>query len=122
MNKKEIGNVGEDIAQSFLIDKGYIILDRNFKCRIGEIDIIAKDGNHIVFIEVKARNSCNYGSPGEAVNILKKNKIISTANYYINRKKLYNLNIQFRFDVVEIYLNGAGKYKRINLIKDAFQE
>ena len=66
--KKEFGNKGEDIAIEYLEKRGYIILERNFYCRQGEIDIIAKDKNEIVFIEVKSRSSIQYGCPSEAVN------------------------------------------------------
>lgn len=122
MNNKEIGKLGEDIAHNFLMKEGYIILERNFQCRTGEIDIVARDKKYVVFIEVKARSSFIYGSPAEAVNIFKKNKIINTANYYIKRKMIYDFNIQFRFDVVEVYINRNGECKSINLIKDAFGE
>ena len=115
---KEIGNFGEDTASKYLEESGYVILDRNFRCRSGEIDIIARDGDYIVFIEVKTRRGSFYGTPGEAVNELKQHKIIRVSEAYIMKKKLFNCD--FRFDVIEIIVDKA-KNASIKLIKDAFQ-
>lgn len=115
---KEIGRFGEDTASKYLEESGYTILDRNFKCRSGEIDIIARDGNYIVFIEVKTRSGSFYGTPGEAVNELKQHKIIKVSETYIMKRKLFNYD--FRFDVIEIVIDKA-KNASIKLIKDAFQ-
>jgi putative endonuclease len=121
MDNKQIGRIGEEIAQNYLIVNGYIIIDKNFSCKIGEIDIIAKEGEYIVFVEVKTRRSKKYGIPCEAVDYWKKNKIIKVANYYINNKKLYESNVQYRFDVIEIYLDNKENIEKINLIKNAFE-
>ncbi|MCM0648689.1 YraN family protein [Clostridium swellfunianum] len=116
---KTIGNFGEDLAEKFLIDWGYTIIERNFKCKIGELDIIGKDDEHIAFIEVKTRYDSLYGAPSEAVTAYKQFKIYKTAQYYIMMRKLYKLN--FRFDVVEIMLNKFDNCHKIRLIKNAFQ-
>ncbi|AEX84536.1 hypothetical protein XO10_00390 [Marinitoga sp. 1135] len=84
MNNK--GKIYEDIAVKFLKKKGFKILKRNFTTRIGEIDIIAKDGNTLVFVEVKGGKDY-YGNPAYRVNISKINKIIRVANIYINKFK-----------------------------------
>lgn len=115
---KEIGRFGEDTASKYLEESGYTILDRNFKCKSGEIDIIARDGNYIVFVEVKTRSGSFYGTPGEAVNELKQHKIIKVSETYIMKRKLFNYD--FRFDVIEIVIDKA-KNASIKLIKDAFQ-
>lgn len=117
--KKDIGNLGENIAENYLIDRGYIILDRNYRCKTGEIDIIAKDGNYISFIEVKTRYGTLYGTPGESVNYLKQYRIYKTAQMYIFKKRLNKFN--FRFDVIEVILNHINNDFSIKLIKDAFQ-
>lgn len=111
----DIGKTGETIAANFLIDKDYYILERNFRNRTGEIDIIALKGDTLIFIEVKTRTSINYGYAYEAVNKKKQKKIIKTAFYYIkfNRMKGY----QLRFDIIEVYL---GKTNKINHIENAF--
>ncbi|SKA76409.1 putative endonuclease [Clostridium sp. USBA 49] len=116
---KEVGFLGEEIAVKYLKKYGYVILERNFNCKIGEIDIIGKDKDYIVFIEVKTRYSNIYGSPGEAVTHSKQYKIYKIAQYYIMNKKFYKFN--FRFDVIEIMLNNKNNKYSIKLIKNAFQ-
>lgn len=111
-NKRQIGTTAEKLAVNYLIQNNYSIINTNFRCKIGEIDIIAKDNDYIVFIEVKYRKNTKRGLPREAVNYNKQKTIIKVANYYILQNKLYTNN--FRFDVVEII------DKQINLIKNAF--
>ncbi len=115
-HNKYTGNKGEDETCKYLIKNNYNILQRNFQCKAGEIDIIAvdKDRNEYVFIEVKARFSEKCGSPAEAVDVNKKTHIINATRYYIYINRLEKRNI--RFDVIEVYF-----YKRIiNHIKNAF--
>lgn len=116
---KDIGSLGEDIAEIYLKQIGYTLLERNFHCKLGEIDIIGKDGNYICFIEVKTRCTTIYGSPGEAVNYAKRMRIYNTAKMYITQKKLFRSN--FRFDVIEVMLNTHDGISSIKLIKDAFE-
>ncbi len=112
----KLGEKGEELAVRFLKKKGYKIIKQNYKTRIGEIDIIARDGNALVFIEVKTRESIEYGLPFEAINSAKKRKIANVALLYLKRLKEIP---PCRFDVVSIY------YKQDNpefeLIKDAFE-
>lgn len=115
---RSIGSYGEAIAEDYLKSIGYVILEKNFVCKIGEIDLIAKDKNFISFIEVKTRYGNLYGSPGESITTLKQHKIYKTAQTYILKKKLYKSN--FRFDVIEITLNNKNS-PYIKLIKDAFR-
>lgn len=118
--KKELGTVGEDIAVKYLIEQNYKIITRNFMCRQGEIDIIARDTlkKEIVFIEVKTRTSQKYGSPSEAVDEHKQKHIYKSAEYYVYRHNLYNKTI--RFDIIEINIDIIKKKIRINHIKKAF--
>lgn len=112
-NKKK-GDYYENIAAVFLENKmGYHILSRNYRKKFGEIDIIAKDNEYIVFIEVKYRKDTQFGYPEEAVNHKKQQKIIYIANEYL---KNYNINtdIPIRFDIVSILSN------KIKVIKNAF--
>lgn len=117
-NKHLIGRLGERLACNFLKDNDYIILERNFRCRQGEIDIIATDtkNRELVFIEVKTRTNLSYGEAAEAVNRLKRQHIYRCVEYYIYVNKTKKLPI--RIDVIEIYLEN-GRVK-INHIKQAF--
>ena len=98
-----MGNYGENKAVSFLENYNYEIIERNFFCNKGEIDIIAKKDKEIVFVEVKTRTSRKYGKPREAVDFYKKKHILNTAKYYLYINNLYNKYI--RFDVIEVFLN-----------------
>lgn len=118
-NNHETGAAGERIACEYLASQGYSILERNCRCGRGEIDIVARDGRHVCFVEVKARRDLRYGYPREAVGPWKQQQIKNNARIYIMKKKLYNES--FRFDVVEIMLNDDDTAKSIVLIKDAFQ-
>ncbi len=114
-NRKNTGNIGEDIVTKYLEEKGYKIIERNFRCKLGEIDIIAQDKEEIVFIEVKTRKILSYGNPADSVNEPKQKHIYKASEYYllINNK----LDDFTRIDVIEVYLNSSS-YK-INHIKKA---
>lgn len=117
-NKRKIGTFGETLAAKEMEKMGYTILDRNYTKRGGEIDIIAKKGNCIVFAEVKFRKSTAYGLPKEAVTGTKQKKIIQTAKAYIFEKEL--IDWDFRFDVAEV-LQQEGKYY-FHYMENAFWE
>ena len=116
--RHETGRIGEDIATIYLQQSGYTIIERNFECKIGEIDIIAKDKNEIVFIEVKTRASALYGLPKEAVDQTKKKHIYRSAEFYIYIRHLENYPV--RIDVIEVY-KKQGKFK-VHHIKNAITE
>ena len=111
--RHEIGKEGENIATKYLENLGYTIIERNFMARQGEIDIIAKDKEEYVFIEVKTRSSNLFGEPIEAVNKPKQKHLINTVKYYIYLNQLENEFI--RLDVIEVYLKEESY--RINHIK-----
>lgn len=113
MNTRAIGTQGESIAVEYLQKHGYKILERNFNCHYGEIDIIAQHGNYYVFLEVKSRNTVAFGTPREAVNYHKQQRIISAANYWLFKKRL--VGVPVRFDVVEV-IDGIA-----SVIPDAFR-
>ncbi|WP_039764488.1 MULTISPECIES: YraN family protein [unclassified Caldicellulosiruptor] len=118
MNKRELGNSGEEKAVEFLKKMGYEILHRNFRCKLGEVDIIAKEGNTIVFVEVKTRRSLKFGYPSEAITMTKQRHLKRVAEYFVQRQKAKNC--MYRFDVVEVYMNAKNEVLDINLIKNAF--
>jgi putative endonuclease len=113
-----IGKHGERIAVRYLKFRRYKILETNFESRYGEIDIIAKDKDIIVFVEVKTRTNDDFGQPEAAVNKSKQDKIKLAAKFYINKKRLSNFNS--RFDIISIKIQ-KGKKKEIFHIKDAFR-
>ncbi len=115
-NLMKLGEKGEALAAKFLKKQGYKIVTQNYRTYVGEIDIIAFDGETLVFIEVKTRESIEYGMPFEAVNRFKKRKISGVALLYL--KKLRDIP-PCRFDVVSIcYKDGEPQFE---LIKDAFE-
>ncbi|WP_244833184.1 YraN family protein [Clostridium sp. BJN0001] len=116
---RAIGSFCEDICCNYLKNNKYKILDRNFRNRLGELDIICLDNRTIVIIEVKGRFSLNYGTPLEAVNYNKRNIIIKLTKYYLYKKQISDMNI--RFDIIEVYLNNKKSKYTINHIKDAFR-
>lgn len=114
---KPLGSEGEDLAVRFLQKKGYRIVARNYKTPVGEIDIIARDGDTTVFIEVKTRTDISFGYPYEAVNKRKRQKLKNLALLYLKRQ---GKESPVRFDVLSIFCMDNGK-KDIEHIKDAFE-
>ncbi|MGM0579621.1 MAG: YraN family protein [Bacteroidota bacterium] len=114
MNTKKIGDKGENFAVKILETKGYEILERNYRFKRCEIDIIALHNNLLIFIEVKSLHSFNHGYPEERVNQAKIDKLMEAAENYI-----YAINWQkdIRFDILSINLNEPDKYLHI---EDAF--
>jgi len=115
-HNQEIGKIGEEEACKYLQSSNYKILDRNFLSQNGEIDIIAKNNEEYIFVEVKTRMSRNYGKPIDAVDKNKQKHIIDATKYYVYKNSLENQNI--RFDIIEVYINKSNKL--INHIKNAF--
>lgn len=115
--RKLLGKSGEDTAEQFLKEKGYRILERNFSLKMGEIDLIALDGDTVVFVEVKTRRGNGYGVPAEAVTRRKQDQIVKTAMAYLLKKKLRDVSC--RFDVIGISLQG-GASPKIEHIQSAF--
>jgi len=113
-NEKKIGDMGEGAVCDYIKKMGFVILERNFRIRGGEVDIIAKDGDTLVFIEVKTRKNSKY-APSEAVDLKKQRFIIKTAEAYLYTKDLYEVDV--RFDVAEvIYGTKCG----IHYMENAF--
>ena len=116
--RKDTGKKGEEVALSFLRKKGYKILDRNFRCGFGELDIVAEKNNQIIFIEVRSCRSLNFGSPQESLNYFKKKRLTRLALFYLTSHNLKN--VFCRFDVVAVVFEEGSKISSINLIKNAF--
>ncbi len=112
-NKRNIGSVYEKLAGVYLEERGYKILEYNMRCHAGEVDIIAKEGEYLVFVEVKYRANLGCGEPLEAISIMKQKTISKCALFYLKKHRLWDVPV--RFDVVGI-LN-----EEITLIKNAFE-
>ena len=115
-SKQELGKAGEDVSCIYLEQIGYRIIERNFHCRQGEIDIIAKDRDEYVFIEVKTRSNIFFGRPKEAVNRPKQKHIYQSTRFYLYLHGLNNVFV--RFDVIEVYfLNNRYKLKHLKQVE-----
>jgi putative endonuclease len=117
LTRQQFGKKSESLAADCLIKNGYRILTQNYRTRQGEIDIIAQEGDTIVFVEVKARRSNRFGSPKEAVTLQKQKKISASALDYL--KAANQSNAKARFDVVAICSDKSSS--RVEIIKNAFQ-
>lgn len=115
---KEIGFYGENLACEFLKKKNHLIITRNFRSKYGEIDIISKVDNILIFTEVKSRYSKNFGLPCQAVTLSKMNTIRRVASYFLYIKKFQNVYV--RFDVIEITFNYYNNDYYINHLENAF--
>ena len=108
LTTKELGKYGEDLALRFLQDKGYRILERNFKNKIGEIDLVVQDARTICFVEVKTRKSLACGQPFESVHYHKQRKLVQVALSYL-KYKFHTIEVPARFDVISIYQDEGGQ-------------
>ena len=116
--KQELGKLGEDLACDYLLKNNYKIVCRNFLCKQGEIDIVAKDFSkkELVFFEVKTRSNFYFGRPVDSVNKNKQKHIYNAANYYVYKNFIYDTFI--RFDVIEVFIKN--NFYKINHIKQVF--
>ncbi|NLS44397.1 MAG: YraN family protein [Firmicutes bacterium] len=117
LHNREIGLYGENIAAEYLKISGLSILCRNYRSRCGEIDLIAKDGDTIVFVEVKTRRSLKFGEATEQITGVKQRKIMAVANEYLSKTGCLGYN--GRFDVLAVRVLPGGGIK-IKWIKSAF--
>jgi putative endonuclease len=115
--RRRLGNEGERVAEDFLRRQRYAILERNYRCRSGEIDLIALDGGTVVFVEVKTRTQSDFGNPLEAVDRRKQRRLQRAAQFYVRQHRLENRNA--RFDAVAVWWEG-GQCK-CELVRNAFE-
>jgi len=113
MNKRAVGSVTEERAEAYLAGLGYEPIERNYQCRCGEIDLIAKDGEYLVFVEVKYRRTEEFGLPEEAVTVRKRDRIRRAAEWYLKQRRIPD-GTPVRFDVV------AMDAQEIRIYRDAF--
>jgi putative endonuclease len=120
MKRRDIGILGERLARDFLGKNGYHILETNYRCPAGEIDIIARHKDFLVFVEVRTKKSLQFGSPEESITPAKMERLRVLAAHY--RQTHNNLPPSWRIDVVAIQLDQKGQVSRIELIENAVGE
>ena len=120
MERKTRGDLGEKLAKDFLKKKGYRVLETNYRCPEGEIDIVARHKDHLVFIEVRTKSGFSFGTPEESITPAKMRHLTLSADHYLqNHDKLPEL---WRIDLVAVVLDKEDKLQRIDLIENAIEE
>ncbi len=120
MTKRETGAAGEKLACNFLCNNGYTIIQQNYRCRDGEMDIIAQKQETLVFFEVRTKKSFIFGSPEESITDKKREKLKTVAENY--GQDHGGLPPQWRIDLIAIELNCHGKCNRIEIIENAIED
>ncbi len=119
MKRQETGRLGENLAQGFLKKKGYHILETNYRSARDEIDVIARQGNYLVFIEVRTKSSFQYGIPEESITVNKMRHLERAAHNYLQSHE--KLDRPWRFDLVAVELDASNNPVRIDLIENALE-
>lgn len=117
MKRQELGTAGEKLARDFLKKKGHKIIETNFRCRHGEIDIITRKSDTVVFVEVRTKSSNAFGAPEESVTYQKRENLIATALTYLSTH--HDLPEDWRIDLLAIETDREGKARRVSLIENA---
>lgn len=117
MTRRETGILGEKLAQGFLSKRGYRILETNYRCQSGEIDIVARHKEYLVFIEVRTKTTRDFGTPEESITHAKIERLKAVAFHYLQSH--CDLPALWRIDVVAIELDKNGKASRLELIENA---
>jgi len=115
--KRSLGRHGEEIAVAHLQGQGYSILDRNWRCSAGELDIVAREGETLAFVEVRTRRGNRFGSAEESITPAKQAKLVELAQTYLQEHSLSDQ--AWRIDVVAVEMDRRGEVKRLNLIRNA---
>jgi putative endonuclease len=119
VKRQTTGQIGEKLAAEYLSNHGYAIIETNYRCKEGEVDIIAKEGEFLVFVEVRAKNNLSYGTPEESITARKKMHLRNAAAKYLQTHS--NLPEQWRIDFVAVELDGFGHTKRLEVIPNAVE-
>lgn len=118
LRRLALGKKGEEVAANYLKKQGYRILKTNYRCRMGELDIIARKKDTIVFVEVRSRSSKRFGLPQESIGPAKQRKIRAVASYYL--QSLSKPLPKVRFDVLALYFSPNGQFLSLEHFKNAF--
>lgn len=118
--RRALGQLGEELAVQHLQRLGYIILERNYRCQYGEVDIIARDQERLAFVEVRTRRGTAFGTPEESVTPRKQERLATVARSYLQDKGY--TDVDWGIDVVAVQLTPRGVLQRIELIRNAVME
>jgi len=115
--RQGLGRTGEHLAAEALTNTGYHILECNFRCRHGEIDLVAEDGHDLIFVEVKTRRGTSFGRPEDALTFYKRRKLLEVASYYLDLHTCSDRS--WRIDVVAVQFSTSGKLEEIRIYQHA---
>jgi putative endonuclease len=118
--RRALGQLGEDVAARHLQRLGYVILERNYRCREGEVDIIARDGERLVFVEVRARRGTAFGTPKESVTPRKQARLATVARRYLQEHDYSE--VDWGIDVVALQFTSRGVLQHLEVIRNAVME
>lgn len=118
--RRAVGRRGEAMAAQYLEEQGYVICETNYRCAVGEMDIVALDGEYLAFVEVRTRRSKRFGSPGESITAAKQQKLVEVAETYLQEHEC--LPLDWRIDVVSIQMSPRGGLQHLELIQNAIEE
>ncbi|MBI2854813.1 MAG: YraN family protein [Chloroflexi bacterium] len=119
MERQRLGALGEKLAADHLKKRGYRLVERNYRCREGEVDIVARQGDCMVFVEVRTKTSDAFGTPEESITTAKRGRMIKAALLYLGSHN--SLPEDWRIDVVAVELDSKGKPTRIEIIENAVE-
>ena len=117
--RKQLGNAGEEIAVRELARRGYVVRERNWRCPEGELDIVAEQGNVLVFVEVRTRRGDRFGTPEESITLAKRAHLIAAAQAYLQAHSLQDRD--WRIDVVAVEMSAQGQLRRVDVIENAIE-
>jgi putative endonuclease len=118
--RRALGQLGEDLAVRYLERRGYVILERNYRCAHGEVDIVCRDNERLAFVEVRARRGTAYGTPEESVTASKQARLATVARDYLQARG--HSDVDWGIDVVAVQFATSGALLRINLLRNAVIE
>jgi putative endonuclease len=118
--RKTLGDLGEQLAKNYLKKKGYKLIEANYRCHSGEIDIIARHKDCLVFMEVRTKSTTDYGTPEESLSATKQRHMIKSAYHYLQNHR--NLPENWRVDLVAVELDALNKLKRIEILENVLEE
>lgn len=120
MNRKDTGERGEKLARDFLKKQGYKIVENNYRCRRGEVDIIAWDGDTLVFVEVRSKRNLACGSPEESITRTKQERLRLTAYHYLENNHLDDAD--WRIDAILVEMDALGNSTRLEHLQNAVED